>query len=94
MLTVEKVRTYEQFDGDIDGWVRAFQGKGKSCMTDADLYLINELLMGLAAVAAGLASPSFSRQVENKVLASTADEATRVALRALVARPSCNRILD
>lgn len=56
MLTVEKVRTYEQFDGDIDGWVRAFEGKGKSCMTDADWYLINELIMGLAVATSGVRS--------------------------------------
>ena len=86
MITVEKLRTYAEFNGDVDGWVRASLGQGGSFMTDADWYLIDELLMGLAIVATGLASPSFSRDIEEKVLASTADDATRAALRALAAR--------
>jgi hypothetical protein len=86
VLTVEKLRIFAKFEGDLDGWVRAATGEDKSCMTDADWYLIDALLTGLTAVAAGLASPAFARHVESKVRASTIDEATRVALRALVAR--------
>jgi hypothetical protein len=86
MITLEMLRTYEAFNGDIDGWVRASTGKGRSFMADADWYLIDALLMGRATVEAGLASPSFWHEIEARVLASTADDATRAALRALVAR--------
>jgi len=84
MITLEKLGTYQEFNGDIDGWTRASKGRVKSLMTDADWYLIDELLMGLATMGTGLAAPSFAHDIEAKLHASTADEATRAALRALV----------
>ena len=86
MITLDKLRTYEAFNGDMDGWVRASKGTGRSLMTDADWYLIDELGMGLATVENCRVSPSFSHEVETNVLASTADDATRAALHTLVAR--------
>lgn len=83
MITLEKLTIYREFNGDIDGWARVANGKAKSHMTDADWYLIDELLMGLTIVGTGLASPSFMHEVESKMLSSTIDEATRAALRAL-----------
>jgi len=90
MITLEKLRTYQEYGGDIDGWARASKGKVRSFMTDADWYLIDELLMGLTTVGTGLASPSFVREIEAKLLASTGDEATRAALRALVVQQGQN----
>lgn len=86
MINLEKLRTYQEFNGDIDGWARASKGKVNSSLTDADWYLIDELLMGLTTIGTGLASPSFVHEIETKLLASTVDEATRAALRALVVR--------
>jgi hypothetical protein len=86
MLTVDKLRIYEQFDGDIDGWARASRGQATTCMTDEDWYLIDELLMGLATVKTGAASPSYAQQVEQRLLASTSDQATRSILHALATR--------
>jgi hypothetical protein len=86
MLTVEKLRIYEAFDGDVDGWARSSAGKDASRMADGDWLLIDELLTGLATVEAGLASAAFSRQLESRLLACTADEPARIALRALAAR--------
>jgi len=83
MLTVDKLRIYEQFDGDIDGWARASRGQATTGMTDADWYLIDELLMGLATVKTGVASPSYAQQVEQRLLASTSDQATRSILHTL-----------
>lgn len=82
MLTVDKLKTYELFDGDIDGWVRASRGQATTGMADEDCYLINELLMGLATVKTGVASASYAQQVEQRLLACTADQATRSILHA------------
>jgi len=90
MITLEKLRTYQEFNGDIDGWTRASKSKVKSFMTDADWYLIDELLMGLTTIGTGLTSPSFVHEIENKLLTSTVDEATRAALRALVVQKGQN----
>lgn len=86
MLTIEKLRIYEQFDGDIDGWVRTSSGQATAGMTDADWYLIDELLLGLAVVNAGVASPAYSQQVEQLLLANTDEQATRSCLHALAMR--------
>jgi hypothetical protein len=91
VITLEKLKTYEAFGGDMDGWARLSKRQDPAGMTDADWHLIDELLLGLTAVVSGLASPSYGRDVETRVWASTADEATRTALRALAARRSpCN----
>ena len=86
MLTVDKLRIYEQFDGDMDGWALASRGQATTAMTDEDWYLIDELLMGLATVKTGAASPSYTQQVEQRLLASTSDQATRSILHALATR--------
>ncbi len=90
MITLDKLRTYLKFNGDIDGWARAPKGNAKVLMTDADWHLIDELLTGLTTIGTGLASPSLVSEIENKVRASTADEATHAALRALVVRHGQN----
>ena len=56
MITLEKLRTYQEFNGDIDGWARASKDKTKSLMSDTDWYLIDELLMGLTTIETGIAS--------------------------------------
>lgn len=86
MITLEKLRTYEAFNGDLDGWVRASTGEQKSFMRDADWYLIDALLTDIATADSGLASPTFMHEVETRLGTSTADDATRDALRALARR--------
>jgi len=86
MITLEKLRTYEAFNGDLDGWVRASTGGEKSFMSDADWYLIDALLTDIATADSGLASPAFMHEVETRLGTSTADDATRDALRALPRR--------
>jgi len=88
MLTADKLRIYQQFDGDIDGWARAFRGQATNGMTDEDWYLIDELLMGLCTAKTGAALPSYVRQVEQRLLACTSDPATRSILHALAIRRS------
>ncbi len=84
MLKVEKVRIYEKFAGDLDAWARVSSHVDPPPIADEDWGLITELLTGLSIVASGLASSSFHSELEAKVFASTADEATREALRALI----------
>lgn len=91
MITLEKLRTYQEFNGDIDGWARASKDKTKSLMTDTDWYLIDELLMGLTTIETGIASASFVIDIKSKILASTLDEPTRVALHTLFVSKERNR---
>ena len=84
MLTLDKLDVYRRFGGDIDAWARTCGSGDPSGMTDEDWFLIDELRQALAMVASGLASPEFSASVERRLVASTVDEQTRRALRAIV----------
>jgi hypothetical protein len=86
MLTIAKLATYARFNGDIDGWARTADSDDAACLTDADWYLIDELLTNLATVASGRASAAFAADVERRLRACTADEPTCDALRALAAQ--------
>ncbi|HYE36449.1 hypothetical protein [Methylocaldum sp.] len=83
MLTLEKLKIYQQFNGDIDGWARSARPHDSSGMTDADWYLIDELLGSLHIIASGSASSQFAETVERKLRAAAADKSTREALRKL-----------
>ena len=83
MLTLDKLNIYRRFGGDLDGWARTANGHDASGITDADWLLIEELRQGLALIAAGQASQTFTAALESRLLRTTADEATRQALRAL-----------
>ncbi len=84
MLTFEKLKVYRSFGGDIDGWARSSRAGDTSGITDDDWFLIDELRQGLSLVSLGRASPEFGASVEQRLVASTADEQTREALRELV----------
>ena len=86
MLTIDKLKIYEQFGGDIDAWSRTSRDSASTEMMDEDWYLIDELLSALFAVRTGVASRSFSQQLDQQLLANTHDEATRDRLRTLAAR--------
>jgi len=90
MLTVTKLQTYEKFDGSIDGWALSAMHDDQSNMIDDDWYVISDLIQGLSIVANGFASPAFAQQVESKLVASTADDATRDLLRTLADRRRLN----
>ncbi|OYW14781.1 MAG: hypothetical protein B7Z46_01985 [Hydrogenophilales bacterium 12-64-6] len=83
MLTLDKPNIYRRFDGDLDGWARIASGHDASGITDADWHLIEDLRQGLGLIAAGQASQTFAAALESRLLRTTADEATRQALRAL-----------
>lgn len=81
MLTIEKIKTYKKFSGDIDGYSR---GCGSSCgITHDDWRLIDELLGALYIIDTGKASPQFFEATQEKLLKQVADEQTREELRKL-----------
>ena len=84
MLTLEKLKIYRRFGGDIDGWARASSPGETSGMTDEDWSLIDELRQGMSIVSSGQASEDFAKSVERRLLASAADEWVRQELRELV----------
>jgi hypothetical protein len=84
MLTLAKLKVYRSFGGDIDGWARASRGADSAGITDEDWFLIGESQQALSMVASGRASLEFRASVEQRLIASTADEQTLQALREFV----------
>jgi hypothetical protein len=82
MLTLEKLKVYRQFGGDIDGWAR-WSARDSSGMTDDDWSLIDELRQGLLLIESGQAAPEFQRSVEQRLLSVTPDKPSREMLRRL-----------
>ncbi len=86
MLTLEKLRIYERFNGDIDGWVRMKSSMPSSEMTDADWHLLDALITDLRIAASGQASQSFRRELNERLQTEIADDEVRTELHALARR--------
>jgi hypothetical protein len=76
MITREKLRIYENYDGDIDGWVRMAR-PGEKSIEDRDWPLINEMLQSLRIVQSGLANADFEARVRARVAEISQDEDVR-----------------
>lgn len=83
MLTLDKLREYLRYGGDMDGWVRMAPLAGERGITEDEWRLIDELRMKLAAVATGLASGQFRQQVERELEAAVEDAQAKAQLLAL-----------
>lgn len=86
MLTREKLKRFEEFGGDVDGWARMRPANNDSFMTVEDWNLIDRLVMNLGIVQSGIASGHFIAETETMLHENTADESTRDALRMLAAQ--------
>ena len=84
MLTPEKIKTYQKFAGDIDGWARTVRGADTTGMTDEDWLSIDWYRTGLWLVASGRASQEFRAELEQR-LTLDADAETRRLLHFLAA---------
>ena len=82
-LTFSKLKTYQKFDGDIDGFSRACHGIDSSGISDDDWRTIDELRQALFLVLSGQASADFSQRVERRLHDVTTDEQTRQLIRDL-----------
>ena len=83
MLTLDKLKMYRRFNGDIDGYSRS-RVDDQSGITDEDWNAIDELRQALFLVQSGQASPEFAASVEQRLSSVAPDEAARQALRELV----------
>jgi hypothetical protein len=85
MITLEKLKVYRMFSGDIDGFARTYRGEHPSGITDADWSHIDSFCQALSLVSAGRATDEFAASVEQKLVATTDSEQTRQELRELSA---------
>ncbi len=81
MISLEKLKVYQQFNGDIDGWARSTKGTDPSGICDDDWYVIERLRSGLFLIDNEPCSQSYKESVFNELQEKTEDEATRNFLR-------------
>jgi len=70
MITQEKVKIYNSFQGDVDGWARMGSKKEQSIMKDNDWALIDNLLQDILLVRKGLTSKEFSDNLQKRLVES------------------------
>lgn len=80
MLSLDHMKTYQAFDGDVDGWARS------GCpgeMKDVDWALIDELVQALYLIESGLTSTAFAERTELRLAEVTESVQVRSMLRGL-----------
>lgn len=67
MITEEKLNVYSHFRGDIDGWARVGTQSQKEKISDADWFLIEELVQDIFLIQKNLVSKEFAQKIEAKL---------------------------
>lgn len=86
MITIEKIKVYIKYSGDIDMWARFGRRKEKENFSDNDWSLIEDLLQTLEIVEKGLASEGFKSKVLEKLEKSCDSIETQQKLKDLVGK--------
>ena len=80
MITVNKLKIYRQYDGDIDGWVRSTHDTPFSDMTDDDWHTIEKLRLGLFSIYNLSCADSYKTEVLKELRDLTDSEEARIML--------------
>jgi hypothetical protein len=80
MITPEKLRIYEKFRGDIDGFARGSKLSEREFITDQDWRLIDEILQSLSIVQSGFASADLEARARARTIEAAQDEDVRKRL--------------
>jgi len=80
MITSDKVRIYEKYDGDIDGFARSSKISELDILTDQDWRFIDEILQRLLIIQSGLGSTDFEEQARAMLMEAVHDENVRERL--------------
>ncbi len=83
MITKDKVRLFDKYDGDIDSWARSGSKKEKAIMSDGDWHVIEGFVHDLFLVQKGLTSPEFKNSLNGTLRENCAGEETILYLQKL-----------
>jgi hypothetical protein len=67
MITIEKIKIYIKFNGDIENWVRNDSKNEKSRMSDDEFFLIDTFIQDLRLVKKGLTSVQFENNLNSRL---------------------------
>jgi len=83
MITAKKLRIYEKFNGDIDGFARGSTLDERDTIEDGDWFLIDKLLQALTIIQSGYATTEFAAEAHQRLAAVVRNEDAREILREL-----------
>lgn len=81
MITLEKLKIYKTFNGDIDSWARLRSRKQLSAMEDSDWALIDSLMSTIIIVRRGYASNEIVKTMDTKLSQNCDSEETIILLK-------------
>ncbi|MBO9202146.1 MULTISPECIES: hypothetical protein [Niastella] len=81
MITLDKVKIYQRFNGDVDRWARGGTKEERSIMNDSDWFLIDSFIQDGNLVRKGLAADSFMDSVNERLNENCDSEETIQAIR-------------
>ncbi len=84
MITIDKLKTYEYYGGDADGWIRLKQDSQK--ISDADWQMIDSLLEDLLLVKNKLTSKQFAEDLNMRLLNALENDLAISYLKSLVGK--------
>ncbi len=83
MITTEKLKIYQRFNGDSHGWGQFGSEADKAAMDDDDWMIIDSLIRDIYLINTGLAADAFIESVDEKLEELCDSEDTMQALRRL-----------
>lgn len=89
-LTLDQIRMYEAFDGDIDGWTRS-RHAAENPASGENWDVIDGLLMALTIQAGGVASERLVADLDAALAVAAPDQKVRRELLALAGRVLARR---
>jgi hypothetical protein len=76
MITIEKLKIYKHFQGDIDGWARIGTKEQKSIIKKRDWFLIEGFIQDIHLIKKDLASEIFMKSIYENLKESCDNEET------------------
>jgi hypothetical protein len=67
VVTIDKIKIYKRFNGDVDGWARIGTTEEKSTMNVDDWFLIDSLIQDISLIKKGLVSDSLMKSINKKL---------------------------
>jgi hypothetical protein len=68
MITHQKLKIYDEYNGDIDSWARMGSRHQNSLMNDDDWLLIDSLIQDIILEKKGIISKEFSDSLHQKLI--------------------------
>ena len=84
MITIDKIKIYKQYNGDIDGLARVGTKEEKSTMNDNDWFLIEGFIWDINFVKKGLASDTLMNSINERLKENCDSEETSQAVKEIV----------